>query len=465
MIDCPPTFSLVPDGSEDTGQDCVDVALAYGVGLDEWQRDVVRGFLRERDGGWSATQCGLVVSRQSGKSQILLAISLFGLFELGEQIFATSHATKTSTDGFRRLWAVIRNHADLERRVRRHSQMIGCEFVELDSGARITFSTRSASAGRGLSIDRLLIDECEDLPAAEIAALAPTTFSRPRAQALFVGTAPSVVHDSESFEALRKTAHDGLNSRLCWFEWCAEYGADIDDRDLWVRVNPAVASGRVPIDAIANDRSVLPDAAFRAERLSMFVPHAADGVVFNPAEWDALCDPGSVPVSDLAIGVDVPPSRDVATVCVAGKRADGRAHVEWYESRPGVQWLPEWIDKRLTTDVRAVVLDERGALAELDWAAFDVRPTMIGHRDVAVAAGQMWDAVTEGKLLHRGQVELSKGVLSARQRPLGQAFAWDRRAAGSSALIAASLALFGVTAERPIRPRRSGRRSRIVVLR
>jgi hypothetical protein len=33
--------------------------------------------------------------------------------------------------------------------------MIGAEYMELVSGARIAFTTRSAPAGRGLAVDRL----------------------------------------------------------------------------------------------------------------------------------------------------------------------------------------------------------------------------------------------------------------------------------------------------------------------
>ena len=456
---CPPTFCRVPEGDEATGRDCVDLAAAYGIGLDDWQAEIVRGVLRESHGVWSASQAGLVVARQSGKGQILVALELFGLFELGEQILHTAHAVKTSSDAFRRLWAVIQSFPELACRVVRHSQMIGAEYVELDSGARIAFTTRSASAGRGLSIDRLVVDEAEDLPAAEVAALAPTVYSRPRAQSLYFGTAPGPMHDSEAFATMRQSAHDGLNPRLAWWEWCAEWGDDIDDRAVWLRTNPAVALGRVSIQAIVDDRAVMPPDAFRAERLSMWVPRVADGTLFAPDAWEALCDPRSVPVADLSLGVDVPPSRDAATVCLAGRRADGRIAVEWYETRPGVVWLPQWVSEHLGPRVRAVVVDERGALAELDWAAAKVRPTLAGHRDVAVAAGLFYDAVTEGSLRHRGQVEMTKAVFGAKQRPMlsGQAFGWDRKGAGSSVLVAATLALWGVVGcDRPQRPRRGG---------
>lgn len=470
MTTVEPTFARVPEGDETTGQEAVDLARAYGVPLDPWQENIVRGILRESAGTWSASQAGLVVGRQNGKGQILLALELYGLLVLGEQVLHTAHAVKTSSDAFRRLWAVMQAHDDLASRVRRHSQMIGAEYVELGTGARVAFTTRSASAGRGLSVDRLVVDEAEDLPAPEVGALAPTVFSRPRAQSLYFGTAPGVMHDSEAFATMRRSAHDGLNPRLAWWEWCAEYGEDIDDRTMWVRVNPAVAAGRVPLQAITDDRAVLPADQFRAERLSMWLPTGnVDACVFDPEAWTALTDPDSTIATDLAIGIDAPPSRDTATVCIAGRREDGKPHVEWYETRDGITWLPQWISERLDGGkVRAVVVDERNPVAELDWATARVRPTPIGHRDVAIAAGAFVDAVVDQHLRHRGQVELSRGVLGAKQRPLlgGQAFGWDRKAPGSSALIAASLALWGVDAERPLRPRRKapGERRGVIVM-
>ncbi len=100
--------------------------------------------------------------------------------------------------------------------------------------------------------------------------------------------------------------------------------------------------------------------------------------------------------------------------------------------------------------------------ADLDWAS--VRPHPIGSRDVASAAGLFVDGVSDGTLRHTGQLELTKAVLGAKQRPIGQSFGWDRKAPGSSVLIAASLALFGVSVPRPVRPRRGERRERRATL-
>jgi phage terminase large subunit-like protein len=451
-----PTFARVPDGDETTGKEVVELARAYGVDLDEWQAEIVRGILRESAAGWSVSQAGVCVARQNGKGQILTALELAGLLLFREQVLHTAHAVKTSSDGFRRLWAVIEGHADLSRLVKRHSQQVDLEYVELTTGGRAAFTTRSASAGRGLSIDRLVVDEAEDLPAAEVGALAPTVFARPKAQSVYVGTAPGPMHDAEAWATMRKAAHEGLNPRLAWWEWCAEYGANLDDEDLWRRVNPAVAAGRVALQSVTDDRSALPPDQFRAERLSMWIPAGAAAAVFEASDWEALLDLDSIGVSDLAIGVDAPPSRDTATVCVAGRRPDGQLHLEWYATAEGVRWLPEWVSARLSPQVRAVVVDARNPLAELDWRAAGVRPTLAGSRDVAAAAGLMFDAVSDRLVRHRGQVELSRGVLGAKQRPMigGQAFGWERKAPGSSALLAASLAVWGVDAANILRPRR-----------
>jgi hypothetical protein len=35
---------------------------------------------------------------------------------------------------------------------------------------------------------------------------------------------------------------------------------------------------------------------------------------------------------------------------------DGRLHVDWYTTGPGVTWLPEWVAEHLNQSVRAVVV-------------------------------------------------------------------------------------------------------------
>lgn len=445
------TFSRVPAGDETTGQDCVDLAAAYGVPLDAWQIDIIRGLLREVDGRWSASQAGLVVSRQNGKGQILVALELFGLFELGEQILHTAHSVRTSSDAFRRLWGVIQAHPDLAGRVRRHSQMIGAEYVELDSGARISFSTRSASVGRGLSLDRLIVDEAEDLPAAEVGALAPTVFSRPRAQSLYFGTAPGATHDSKAFAAMRSTAHDGLNPRLAWWEWCAEWGPDVDDQAVWVRVNPAVAEGRVPLQAIVDDRAILPVDQFQAERLSMWPPNAERHIpIIDPSAWDALRSSGvGSDTAPSAFGVDMSHSLQISVH--ACWMLDDRAHVEevWAgrSVAAAVEWLAAAADRRTE-----VVIDDLSPAAQLipELKARRIKQLRRSTtRDMAKGCLLFETRMTAATMSHGGQTPLTDAVLGARKRAIGDAggWGWDRRDSTVSIhqVVAGTLALLGAT--------------------
>ncbi|MEZ0382164.1 hypothetical protein [Mycobacterium sp. pW045] len=449
-----PTFTRVPAGDEATGQDCVDLAAAYGVPLDDWQADILRELLRESGGAWSASQAGLVVSRQNGKGQILLAVELFGLFELGENILHTAHAVKTSSDAFRRLWSVIQGHDDLARRVRRHSQMIGAEYVELDSGARIAFTTRSASAGRGLSVDRLVVDEAEDLPAAEVGALAPTVFSRPRAQSLYFGTAPGVTHDALAFATMRSTAHDGLNPRLAWWEWCAEWGHDIDDQDMWVRVNPAVAAGRVPLQAIVDDRAILPAGQFQAERLSMWVPAAArQPAIITDTAWQELLGAG-VDEAPNALGVDMSHGLDISVIG-CWSRDDGTVHVEELfagsDTSAAVECIVDVANWRTP-----IIIDDLSPAAQMipELKARRVKATRSTARDMAKGCGLFESRLKAGTLTHRGQASLTDAVLGAQKRPIGDAggWGWDRRDSSCRIhpLVAATLALYGA-AENPRR--------------
>lgn len=451
-----PTFTRVPEGDEATGQDCVELATAYGVPLDGWQGDIVRELLRESGGTWSASQAGLVVSRQNGKGQILLAVELFGLFELGENILHTAHAVKTSSDAFRRLWSVIQDHGDLAGRVRRHSQMIGAEYVELDTGARIAFTTRSASAGRGLSVDRLVVDEAEDLPAPEVGALAPTVFSRPRAQSLYFGTAPGVTHDALAFATMRSSAHDGLNPRLAWWEWCAEWGHDIDDRDMWVRVNPAVAAGRVPLQAIIDDRAILPAGQFQAERLSMWAPVAArQPAIISEAAWGDLIGAG-VDEAPAAFGVDMSHGLDISVIG-CWTRDDGTVHLEELFAGSDTSAAVDYIAE-IATRRTPIVIDDLSPAAQMvpELKARRIKVTRSTGRDMAKGCGLFESRLKAGTLTHSGQDSLTEAVLGAQKRPVGDAggWGWDRRdsACRIHPLVAATLALYG-TAEKP---RRSG---------
>ncbi len=70
-----PRLSLVPKSFENEAwKEATDLAANYGLYLDVWQQNVLKGWLGEReDGQWTCSQCGLSVPRQNGKCGVLEA--------------------------------------------------------------------------------------------------------------------------------------------------------------------------------------------------------------------------------------------------------------------------------------------------------------------------------------------------------------------------------------------------------
>jgi hypothetical protein len=131
--------------------------------------------LGEKDGGrWAASTVVQVMPRQNGKNLVLEARELAGLFLLGERIIIHSaHEQATSSEHFRHLVERIKNVDELSRRVKKISYGKGAESIELWSGERILFKTRTGGGGRGFTIDLLVFDEAQKLPAEAKSALIP----------------------------------------------------------------------------------------------------------------------------------------------------------------------------------------------------------------------------------------------------------------------------------------------------
>jgi hypothetical protein len=83
-----------------------------------------------------------------------------------------------------------------------------------------------------------------------------------------------------------------------------------------------------------------------------------------------------------------------------------------------------------------------------------IEVTRTGAAEMA-AAGGLHDAALERRLVHMGQGALDAAVEGAKQRPLGDRWAWRRRSSSANVapLVAVSLAHWGVvSAPAPIAP-------------
>ena len=465
----PPRFCLIPDYVSSAGDEAIELARMAGLELDPWQQMILAASLGERpDGKWAALEVGLTVPRQNGKGGTLEARELAGLYLLGEGLQVHSaHQFDTSLEAFRRLLMLIEETPDLERRVKRVSRSHGEEGIELLSGERIRFRTRTKGGGRGFSGDVVYLDEAMYISQASHGALMPTLSARPNPQLWYTGSAVDQwVHDhGVVFSRIRKRGIEG-DSGLVYAEWSAHLAADGDDdpeavtaeltrdEDAWAQANPGLGI-RISREFVSAEQRSMDPRTFAVERLGIgdWPSVDAEGDQLIPMEtWRALRDRKSKPLDPVTFAFDVTPDRAKGSIGVAGINEDGKIHVEVVEQREGTGWMVERVvelDRKHGPS--SIICDPAGPAGSLigPLAAEQIEVEAVTAREYAQACGAFYDLVDQAALRHLGTDELAFALQGAAQRPLGEAWAWKRKgsAVDISPLVAITLAAWGAQRE------------------
>lgn len=456
-----PRLRSVPEYTSTTGPEVLDVCEMARLQLLPWQADVLNDCLGEAPGGnWSAQSVGLVVPRQNGKTEILIARILAGLFLLEEEeIIYSAHRADTSLGIFRRLVKYLNRSKVFGREIKSVRTTNGQEGVELRSGQRVGFRTRAQEGGRGFSADCIIFDEAFEISEDLQAALLPTLIARPNAQVWYTGTAvdQQVHRNGVVFARIRENGIAG-DPDEAFFEWSAvgdlnDLDPDVlDDRELWAATNPSLGY-HASEKAIALNRRSMKRRKFATECLCIGDWPATDEDalhVVDLAKWAALEDPESRVPDPVCFAFDCTPDRSRAAIGVAGRRPDGKFHLEVVEHKPGVAWVPRRLrelkgvhrPRMIACDaagpVNAIVADVEKELGE------EVRK--LTAREHAEAFGMFYDGVEDDALCHLGQEELRSALDGAVTRPMGDGGqAWSRKNSGIDIcpLVAVTLALWG----------------------
>lgn len=431
-----------------------------GLHLDPWQRFILEHSLAEGDdGSWSAFEVGLVVSRQNGKNEVALARELAGLYLLGEEFLVHSaHEFSTSLEHYRRLSALIEGCPELSRRVKKMSASHGDEGVELTSGERIRFRTRTKGGARGFTADCLILDEAMYLPDSAFGALLPILSARPNPQVWYLGSAvDQQVHpDGIVLARVRERGIRG-DPAVAYFEWSIPQPIDqVDesiagDPEFWAVANPALGI-RIGAGHIDHERGSLHPRTFAVERLGAgdwpTTDTYADAVI-DRNDWGDCLDPDSHidPDGKRYFAPDIPLDRSAAAIAVAGRRPDNRIHVEVIEHRAGPpSWVADRLEQLATDHDGEVLIDDHGPAAGLisELERRGVRVTKLGTDDVCEATAGFYDSVSDGALRHRGGAILTNAAIHAGKRRVGQRWTWSRsEGIDVSPLVAATLAYSG----------------------
>lgn len=461
-----PRIQTAPLFLSSSGREAVELAALAGLKLDPWQQHVLDIGLGERpDGAWSAFEVAVNVPRQNGKGGIIEARELAGLFLLGERlILHSAHEFKTSIVAFRRIEQLIMGCPDLRKRVLRVRRTTGEEAIELVTGQVLRFLARSGGSGRGFTGDCNVLDEAMILGDDAMSALMPTMSAVKNPQIWYLGSA-GIGSLSLQLARLRRRAIGAMelgepDPSLAYFEWSVEPHVDECPPDCtahddpgdpasWAKANPALGI-RITPEHVAKERLSMGTAGFARERLGVG-DYPADGTdtwqVIAEEAWRALTDAEASPSNPVAFSIDATPERSHAAICAAGQYGEMKA-VEVIDHRPGMGWVVERMAE-LVGKWRpcAIVVDAGGPagslIPDLEKAGIDV--VQPKAREIAAAAGQFFDAVTEQTLAHRDPAPLAAALAGAQKRPLGDAWAWARRGltVDISPLVAATNALWG----------------------
>ena len=406
------------------GPEAVELAARAGLHLLPWQQIVLRDALGETAAGkWAAFEVGLICPRQQGKGSILEALELAALFfadpdEPPPLILHSAHEFKTSAEHFRRVRDLVEGSEFLSRQVRIIRTAAGAESIELHSGARLRFVTRTGGSGRGFSADLVVIDEAYNLTAESMAAVLPTLSARPNPQIWYTSSAGMA--SSDQLARVRERGIKGGDPSLAFFEWSAADGSDLDDRAAWAQANPSLGY-RVPESFVVTERAALPDEQFGRERLGLWADRN-EAQAIDPVVWASLTDALAPRGSSPTFAVATAPDRSWAAVAAAWWRDDGSVQVSVADYRQDATWVADRVAElrarwggRVLSDVAS-----GGLVADSE---------KVSHAEQAIAENALSDRVLAGAVRHYGDAERELGVAvrGARWKASGETRVLDRK--------------------------------------
>jgi len=417
----------------------------------DWQREVleVAGEVDPTTGLLAYPTVGVSVGRQEGKSTLTDAVAYLrslarrhqrGAYVCQDRSIAADRLLELASGPAARYVADVRRSNGKER-------------IRWTNGSRWEIRAGTGKAGRGPSLDTVMVDEAALLPFAVLDALGPTQAARPDPQ-LWVtsnaGDAGSLMFWHYT-ELGRDSAAADPGRGVAWFEW----GADDDDD----RANPAVWRASMPaLGRTISESFVATKLAelsreperFDREYLNRWPPGMGGHDGLDLDAWAAAATPRARTVGRPVIGLDVDVHRAHTSIALAALDPAGRLVVEVVAQLPGTAGVAPYVrDLRRQRHAVAVVADDLTCASVVtELRRLRVEVTALGATDFARACGTFADHLdaTPPRVLHRSQRALDVAAANAVRRRFGDAWAWSRtRSTGPvDALVACVVAAWGV---------------------
>lgn len=461
-----PAHCWVPEHGSTAGPEVAGLADRIGLPLDPEQKLALDAMYAERpDGRLVALEFAIVAPRQNIKTHLFKAAAWGDLLLFDQNLVVwTAHEFNTAMEAFRDMCQLVEGCSEISRRVKRIVNANGDEGIEFTSGQRLRFKARTKGGGRGITGDRVFLDEAFALQAAHLGSLLPTMAAKSATgnPQVRYGSSAGLIY-SEMLRRLRDRGRPGGDPGLIWLEWCAgekpcatvgcdhrfgTAGCALDDRELWQEANLAMGR-RIDPEFIAVMRRSLPPEEFAREFLGWWDEPVIGGGGIPADSWAACADRKAKISEPCVLAFDVAPGHMSGAIATCG----GPVHVT--EHRAGTAWIVEELGKRTKEhDVSAVGMDPTGPagalLPDLEKAGFVIRTSktpdgllvLLDGRESTQACEGFLSGVVDRTLVHRDELALNTAVEGAGRRQVGDSWKWSRRdsAVDICPLVAATIA-------------------------
>lgn len=412
----------------------------YGVKLLPWQRAILYRWMaveQDEDGNWKwvNTDCGLLVARQNGKSELLIARIIGGMVFLGEALIYTAQSDNTVGEIKRRIQQFFYD-ADTEIRDMLTEEFDkepkSLDYVELRNRGRCVFRTRTRTNGLGSTNDTLILDEDQEETDAQQEALLPTISAgkNQNHQTIRAGTPPSGGGAGTVFLRMRKNVLDGKTTEVCWQEWSIENIADPADEEAWYETNPSLGYFLMKSAVRAESQKMAVD-SFNKMRLG-WIAGVESMRVINDNQWMPLAVPQVElpPEPSLVYAIKFAPDGSAVSLAVGVLMPDGKVHVEIVERKPlsaGTGWLVQWLfDSNRWRKSKKIIIDGAAGtqllveeLVRTD-RRISKRILTPNVKEAGAAYAAFYDGIERGMLTHYDQPALNVSIRTVKKRPIGR---------------------------------------------
>lgn len=466
-----PTNYVIPDCVGNDCLDAVDLLRSAGLELMDWQAVLLQAWMGYGDDKkWTAKNCGNETPRQNGKTLVIQGRAAVEMLVYGGTVLYTSQLQKTSTETFNEFKKLF-EHRKLKKYVAQNGvkTALGREEIILKNGARIKFLARTRNGGDGQHGSLLIFDEAQALDHASqesflFAISACRTERGP--QVIYNGTCPKDSDYGLVYEKIREDAISGKSKSTAWTEWSAGCGGalpNVNDRELWERVNPSYGILIMP-DTIAAECESAEAEKFAHQRLGWYTARSAGVKLIPPDLWSLLESEHPAQYEKLAAGVRVSADGALITVSFAMRIDNDTAHIEFIRQSPfsnGLAWVVDLITRN-ADNLAIVCIDGKSGAEEIARRLINAGVSKravqcVGTNGAIDSAAMLINMMNDKLLTHLKDDALDESATKSIKRKIGNAGGFGFGGESPDIIESAALALYGAMTTK----RKPGRKARV----